>query len=166
MISGNIHADRPDIEKDSISLLPAPLRKAIAFLKENDLTKHEAGRFPLDRDNMILQVLDISTSPREALRPEVHRKYIDVQFLASGGPEKIGWFPDLCDSEIDEDLLDTPRDIRFYKNSPKQRESMLEMQPGSYAVFFPWDAHIPAIQAGESARIRKIVIKVLLETCY
>lgn len=40
------------------------------------------------------------------------------------------------------------------------------MQPGSYAMFFPWDVHIPAIQVGEKpAAIRKIVIKVALDTC-
>ena len=39
------------------------------------------------------------------------------------------------------------------------------MQPGSYAMFFPWDVHIPAIQVEEPAKIRKIVIKVALDTC-
>ena len=35
------------------------------------------------------------------------------------------------------------------------------MTPGTYAVFFPWDVHIPAIEVnGESAAIRKIVLKV------
>lgn len=160
MISGNIH------EKSELGLLPAPLRRAVKFLQDNDLNAHEPGRFELDGDRMILQVLDLETAPREGLRPECHRRYIDVQFLASGGPERIGWYPDLGDSEVDEDLLDTPRDIRFYKNNPGVREGVIEMQPGSYAMFFPWDVHIPAIQAGaEPAKIRKIVIKVALEDC-
>lgn len=160
MLSGNIH------EHSNLKLLPEPLQKAVRFLSENDLASHEPGRFSLDGDRMILQVLDLSTSPRESLRPEVHRKYIDVQFLASGGPERIGWYPDLGDNETDEDLLDTPRDICFYKNDPSKREGIIEMQPGSYAMFFPWDVHIPAIQAGKSAPIRKIVIKVALESCF
>ena len=87
-----------------------------------------------------------------------------LQFLAAGGPERIGWYPDLGDNEVDEDLLDTPRDICFYKNNPNAREGVIEMQPGSYAMFFPWDVHIPAIQAGAPAAIRKIVIKVALDT--
>jgi YhcH/YjgK/YiaL family protein len=159
MLSGNIH------ENSNLKLLPEPLQRAVRFLKENDLAAHEPGRFSLDGDRMILQVLDLSTSPRESLRPEVHRKYIDVQFLAAGGPERIGWYPDLKDNETDEDLLDTPRDICFYKNDPAKREGIIEMQPGSYAMFFPWDVHIPAIQAGKSAPIRKIVIKVALDSC-
>ena len=132
MISGNIH------EKSNLAVLPEPLQRAVQFLKDNDLAAHEPGKFELDGDKMILQVIDQSTGPRENLRPECHRKYIDVQFLAAGGPERIGWYPDLGDNE---------------------------MQPGSYAMFFPWDVHIPAIQVGEPAKIRKIVIKVALDTC-
>ena len=88
-----------------------------------------------------------------------------MQFLAAGGPERIGWYPDLGDNEVDENLLDTPRDICFYKNNPAAREGVIEMQPGSYAMFFPWDVHIPAIQVDAPAPIRKIVVKVALDTC-
>lgn len=160
MISGNIN------EAANLAILPEPLQRAVRYLKENDLTAHETGKFPLDGDKMILQVIDQNTAPREALRPEVHRKYIDVQFLAAGGPERIGWYPDLGDNEAEEDLLDTPRDICFYRSNPNAREGVIEMQPGSYAMFFPWDVHIPAIQVGDRpAAIRKIVIKVALDTC-
>ena len=107
MISGNIH------EKSNLAVLPEPLQRAVQFLKDNDLAAHEPGKFELDGDKMILQVIDQSTGPRENLRPECHRKYIDVQFLAAGGPERIGWYPDLGDNEVDENLLDTPRDICF-----------------------------------------------------
>ena len=87
MISGNIH------EKSNLAVLPEPLQRAVQFLKDNDLAAHEPGKFELDGDKMILQVIDQSTGPRENLRPECHRKYIDVQFLAAGGPERIGWTP-------------------------------------------------------------------------
>lgn len=159
MISGNIY------EQSSLSYLPDALQRAVRFLKEHDLASHEPGRFELEGDDMILQVLDLSTAPRDSLRPECHRKYIDVQFLAAGGPERIGWYPDLGGNEIDEDLLDAPRDICFYKNNPAAPESVIEMRPGSYAMFFPWDVHVPAIAAGTPANIRKIVIKVALSLC-
>ncbi|MDD4849834.1 MAG: YhcH/YjgK/YiaL family protein [Gemmiger sp.] len=159
MISGNIY------EKSDLSLLPAPLRRAVELLRTTDFANHEPGRFVLEEDRLILQVLDLTTAPRATLRPEVHKKYIDVQFLAAGGPEKIAWYPDLGQAVVDENLLDTPRDICFYHNDPTQREGMIEMQPGSYAMFFPWDVHVPAIQAESPAAIRKIVLKVALEGC-
>lgn len=159
MISGHIH------EQSDLSYLPDALRRAVNFLRENDLAAHEPGRFELEGDGMILQVLDLTTAPRGVLRPECHRKYVDVQFLAAGGPERIGWYPDLGGSEVDEDLLDTPRDICFYKNNMDVREGFIEMRPGSYAMFFPWDVHIPAIAADTPASIRKIVVKVALSLC-
>ena len=159
MISGNIN------ENGSISYLPKALQRALSFIKENDLVSHESGRFLLEGEDMVLQVMDITTSPRENLRPEIHKKYIDVQFLAAGGPENIGWYSDKDNNVVDEDLLDTPKDICFYKNNKNVHENIIRMEPGSYAIFFPWDVHIPAIAVEESVSVRKVVIKVALSLC-
>ncbi|WP_243152560.1 YhcH/YjgK/YiaL family protein [Clostridium butyricum] len=67
------------------------------------------------------------------------------------------------DNEVDENLLET-RDLIFYKNNENARETHLEMEEGSYAVFYPHDVHIPAIMKDESMTIRKIVIKVKVST--
>lgn len=151
-------------------LLPAPLQSALRYLRTHDLAAHEAGRFEIDLDGVpaVLQVLDLTTAPRDTLRPEVHRANIDVQFLAAGGPERAVWYPDLGDGTVDEDLLDTPRDILFYQNDPARadRENTLSLTVGSYAMYFPWDVHVPAVQAGDTpAPIRKIVLKVPLQAC-
>lgn len=84
MIYGNINSKHFEQE---LAILPRPLQNAIRILKDNDLANHEPGRFDLDFEGVpvILQVLDLTTAPRETLRPEIHRKNIDVQFLASGG---------------------------------------------------------------------------------
>lgn len=162
MIFGHIHSG------ENLAALPTALQNAVRFLQTTDLATHEPGRFELDLNGVpvILQVLDLTTAPRDTLRPEIHRLNVDVQFLASGGPERAACYPDLGDNEIDENLLETPRDILFYRNNPNARESMLELQVGSYAIYFPWDVHVPAIQAGDSpASIRKIVLKVPVSAC-
>lgn len=156
MIFGNIKA------KENISSYPKAIQKAINYLKETDLVNMAPGRYELDGDNMILQVLDVETTERCNLRPEVHETYIDVQFLAKG-KERIGCYPDMGDNEIDENLLET-RDLIFYKNRDDVRETHLEMEEGSYAVFYPHDVHIPAIFKDEKMTIRKIVIKVKVST--
>ena len=151
-----------------IAVLPKALQSAIRFLKETDLAAHAPGKFDLELDGvpMILQVLDLTTAPRETLRPEIHRTNIDVQFLAAGGPENAGYYSDDGSNKVDEDLLDTPRDILFYKNNPNAPEGTIEMTVGTYAVYFPWDVHIPAVQTGlNPANIRKIVVKVPLDAC-
>ena len=83
MIYGNVN--NAMFEKQA-AVLPAPLSAALHFLKETDLASHEAGVFNIELGGVpvILQVLDLNTAPRETLRPEIHRKNIDVQFLAAG----------------------------------------------------------------------------------
>jgi YhcH/YjgK/YiaL family protein len=165
MIFGNIYKS---MLEEQLAVLPAPLRSAIRFLKDNDMAAHEPGVFNIELDGLpiILQVLDLDTKDRENLRPEIHRKNIDVQFLAKGGPEEAGFYSKDETGQVDEDLLDTPRDILFFRNDPKAPEGRIHMVPGSYAIYFPWDVHIPAIQVGDGpAAIRKIVIKVPLESC-
>lgn len=165
MIYGNVH--NAMVEKQ-IAVLPKALQSAIRFLKDTDFAAHEPGKFEMELDGvpMILQVLDLTTAPRETLRPEIHRKNIDVQFLAAGGPERAGYYSDDGTNQVDEDLLDTPRDILFYHNNPSAAEGSIEMTVGTYAIYFPWDVHIPAIQVGENpAPIRKIVVKVPMDAC-
>ena len=166
MFYGNINNEFFDKQ---CNLLPKPLALCLKYLKENVMANAEAGVFDLKLGNSdcILQVLDLQTNARNNLRPEIHRKYIDVQFLASGGPEEAAFWSDDYSLEVDEDLLSTKRDILFYKNSDTIKEGRIYLTPGTYACYFPWDVHVPAIQVGkESKRIRKIVIKVPLEDCY
>lgn len=165
MIFGNINST---MLNEQLAILPAPLRSAIRYLKEHDMAAHEPGVFQIELDGLpvILQVLDLKTAERENLRPEVHKKFIDVQLLAAGGPELAGFYNQDETGVVDEDLLDTPRDILFYQKNPAAPEGFIHMIPGTFAVYFPWDVHIPAIQAEHSpAAIRKIVLKVPLENC-
>lgn len=165
MIFGNIH--NPMVTQQ-IAMLPEPLGRALLFLKNHDMAAHEPGVFNIELGGVpvIMQVLDLNTSDRESLRPEIHKKIIDVQFLASGGPEGAGFYNNDGTGQIEEDLFSTPRDIGFFFNDPGAPESRIHMVPGTYAMYFPWDIHIPAIKIGESsAPIRKIVIKVPLDSC-
>lgn len=165
MIYGNVNNE---FFEEQAAVLPKPLQSAVRFLKETDLANHEPGRFDIELDGvpMILQVLDLTTAPRESLRPEIHRVNIDVQYLAAGGPERAAYYNDDKMNETDEDLLGTPRDICFYKNRTDCAEGTIELNVGTYAVYFPWDVHVPAVQCTEEpAPIRKIVIKVPMESC-
>ena len=77
MFYGNINNEFFDKQ---CNLMPKPLALCLKYLKENDMTKAEAGVFDLKlgNSNCILQVLDLQTNDRNNLRPEIHRKYIDV----------------------------------------------------------------------------------------
>lgn len=165
MIYGNI--DSSFFEQQT-AVLAKPLRDALHFLKREDLARHTQGQFPITLEGvpMLLQVMDLATTPREQHQPEIHRKYIDVQFCVSGGPEKASFYSDDGAGTVKDDYLKTERDILFYENPSDVLENSIYLTPGSYAVYFPWDAHIPGQNPDDASRIlRKVVLKVPMEAC-
>jgi YhcH/YjgK/YiaL family protein len=168
MIYGNVNSE---FFEQQTAVLPKPLKDALHYLKEADLVGAPAGNTPIEIGGvpMILQVMDLKTNPRQDGNPEIHRKYIDLQLFVKGGPEISTFFVDAGEETVREDLLDSPRDILFYENRPEtsEIEGRVVMQPGAYAIYFPWDVHIPG-QCGEDGPkdYRKIVLKVPAASCY
>jgi len=136
--------------------LPKPLKTALEHLAKTDFAALPAGNYDLQGRDIYVQVIDMTTKVFAETRPEVHREYIDVQFLCRG-EERIGVAADTGNNELAEDLL-ASRDLLFYK--AMENESTLTMTPGSFAVFFPSDVHRPACAAGAPSAIRKVVVKV------
>lgn len=149
MIFGHISQPNP-------CRLPAAIEKALNFLRTTDFSKLSPGVVEIDGKTIFAQVIDLTTREQHENRPEVHRRYLDIQFLA-WGEEKIGIAIDSGNNEVSEELLEQ-RDIIFYHHS--ENESFIEMVPGSYAIFFPQDVHRPACNKNEATPIRKIVVKV------
>lgn len=138
--------------------LPKPLRTAVEHLKQTDFNALPVGNYDLQGKDIYVQVIDMATKPFAETRPEVHRQYIDVQFLVRGR-EKIGVASDTGHNGVAEDLL-AERDLLFCKTM--ENESTLTMTPGSFAVFLPTDVHRPACAFDQPEAIRKVVIKVRL----
>jgi YhcH/YjgK/YiaL family protein len=153
MIFGNVHH-----AQDIISWLPVPLQAALEHLRKTDFGTLPVGNYDLQGKDIYVQVIDLTTKPFAETKPEVHRKYIDVQFLWSGR-ERIGFADDTGNNVVAEDLL-AERDLLFYRGM--ENESTQEMYPGNFAVFFPSDAHRPACQADGPQAIRKVVVKVAI----
>ncbi|MHA0903010.1 YhcH/YjgK/YiaL family protein [Enterobacter ludwigii] len=151
MILGHISQPNP-------CRLPRAIEKALNFLRTTDFTALAPGVVDIDGRNIFAQVLDLTTQTWDENRPEVHRRYLDIQFLA-WGEEKIGVAIDTGNNEISESLLEQ-RDIIFYHGS--ENESFIEMTPGTYAIFFPQDVHRPACIKNKVSAIRKIVVKVAI----
>lgn len=149
MIFGHISQPNP-------CRLPQAIERALAFLRTTDFTTLEPGVVEIDGRTIFARVLDLTTRPHHENRPEVHRRYLDIQFLA-WGEEKIGFAIDTGNNEISESLLEQ-RDIIFYHQM--ENESLIEMIPGSYAIFFPQDVHRPQCHKHKESAIRKIVVKV------
>ncbi|MDD3251622.1 MAG: YhcH/YjgK/YiaL family protein [Lachnospiraceae bacterium] len=149
MIFSSIYA------KDDWGKYPTAIQTALEYLKANDFTKMETGVYEIQGKEIYAQVMDATTAPASEKRPEVHEKFVDVQFLASGR-ERLGFTPDTGKYEVDERFDE--RDLIFYK--AVENEGFIEAAPGCFSIFFPSDVHRPAVAADEPMTVRKVVVKV------
>lgn len=153
MIFGHISQPNP-------CRLPASIERALDFLRRTDFSTLAPGVVEIEGRDIYAQILDLTTKEKQENRPEVHRRYLDIQFLA-WGEEKIGFAIDTGNNVISESLLEQ-RDIIFYQQM--ENESEIEMTPGHYVIFFPQDVHRPQCHKEKESVIRKVVIKVAIST--
>ncbi|HYX05673.1 MAG TPA: YhcH/YjgK/YiaL family protein [Bacteroidales bacterium] len=137
---------------------PERWKKAIAFMRDSDLVNMEAKRYDLIGDTLFASVSDYMTKNPDSAHYEAHRKYIDIQYVAAG-KELIGVSP-LADTTQTFQPYNPVKDIGFYAVSPVVNH---EATPGKLFIFFPTDAHRPGLRDGESAPVRKVVIKVAVD---
>ena len=143
------------IHNDSAVYYPEAIQKAIHYLKEHDFLTMEPGVYEIQGKDIYAQVFDAETKAQDEQKPEVHEKYVDVQYLASG-KERLGFTPDTGNYEVSERFAE--RDLIFYR--AVENEGFIESRPGCYCIFFPEDVHRPAVLSGERMKIRKVVVKV------
>ena len=153
MIFSSIYAN------NNLNHYPAAIGKAITYLMETDFSAMEDGVYEIDGRRMFAQVFSYTSKPAEACKPELHRKYLDVQFWICG-EELFGIAPSngvgSCIEEIDE------RDLYFYDGVAN--ESFVHATKGCFAVFFPNDVHRPGVCIdGQPLTYRKVVVKVSVD---
>ena len=141
---------------DDYRAYPPAIRRALAFLRDTDVMGLALGRHELEGDAMFANVMDMTTHPLEGSHPEVHSAYIDLMYWPEGG-EHIGWAPYLGSEPVFEARPEN--DIALLETV--EHESILTATAGCFALFFPWDAHRPALMLGDApATSRKVVVKI------
>lgn len=138
--------------------LPLYIQKGLDFLRDTDFNQHKVGKIPLEGDLLFAELIETTTKKLSQTNPEIHEKYIDIHYLLLG-KEYIGTVPDLGKNILFKTLM-PEHDISFYEKI--QHETLLEMFPGSYAIFFPQDVHRPCSCIDEETSIRKVVVKIAM----
>lgn len=153
MIFGNI--------KDIHKLLPcvsAELQLGLEYIAKTDFSKLENGNYEIKGQDIYAGVNTYATEPKVDRKPEKHRTYTDIQFIGYG--RETIWYKAVgTEDQITEDYLEE-RDVCFYAGA--QEANCVHMEPGDFAIFFPWEIHRPNcdFQGGTSEQVQKIVVKV------
>jgi YhcH/YjgK/YiaL family protein len=129
------------------------IEKALGYLASRDFSRVEPGRYDIDADNCFALVQRYYTRPIETGRWEAHRKYIDVQYVAVGC-ERMG-YADLDALTVAEGY-DESKDATMLEGEG----SFFLARQGTFAVFYPRDAHMPGIAVGKVGPVVKVVVKV------
>jgi len=129
------------------------LSEGFGFLDQPGLAELPEGKYDILGDRVYAMVSRCEGRPAESGQMEGHRKYIDLQYVISGD-ESMGWAPreGLANSvEYNEE-----GDSELFEGAPV---SIVNVSPGSFALFLPSDAHLPLIGNGP---IHKVVVKVAI----
>ncbi|HUU28326.1 MAG TPA: YhcH/YjgK/YiaL family protein [archaeon] len=140
-----------------LALAPG-LDKAFRYLREVADNPPADGRYEIDGEKVFAIVASYTTAPRIEKVYEGHYNYLDLQYLAQGGPEAV-YYGNAETAPIAEDY-DPARD--FVRYGPESADSMVVLRKGDFAIFFPEDAHMPGVLFKEQAEVKKIVVKVKL----
>ena len=143
--------DRLDTAKRWTSVHPG-FASAFAFLRRKDLAELANGRHEIDGQRLYAIVIRDKGRGRSQAKLEMHRKYIDIQFLVEG-TDVMGWkSTSTCTKPAQP--FNEEQDVQLFLDPP---DSWVTTPPGSFAIFFPEDAHAPM---GAEESLHKVVVKV------
>ncbi|MDD3012162.1 MAG: YhcH/YjgK/YiaL family protein [Candidatus Gastranaerophilales bacterium] len=126
---------------------------ALKFLEENNLSRMNSGRYAVDGDDIFTLFQSYMTKEVQECKWEVHRRYIDVQFILQGR-EKMG-YAGLEKMEVIQDY-DEETDVAFLEGEG----DFFNVTSGYFVIFEPDDVHMPGIAADTSEPVKKFVVKI------
>jgi biofilm protein TabA len=111
-----------------------------------------AGRYELAGGAYAL-VQEYDTKPAEGALFEAHRRFIDIQYVASGA--EVIYYANLGRLKAGDYLPE--KDYVGLEGSG----SALRLSAGEFAIFYPQDAHLPSRVTTEGPKpVRKVVVKI------
>ena len=129
--------------------------RAFQWLRSVDPSTLAEGKTPIDGENLFVLAQHNQTKSMAKSNWEAHRRYADIQYVVSGR-ERMMW----------QSLsLAQPGEYVAEKDFlPLTAETYVDFQVpgGQFAVFFPEDAHKPAIEIPGAGPVFKLVMKILL----
>ncbi|MBQ4122525.1 YhcH/YjgK/YiaL family protein [bacterium] len=122
------------------------------FLKTHNINEMKCGRHELRSNEVFFNLQEYETKPIQKL--EAHKKYIDIQVVASG--EEYMGYTNIDNTTISEDY-DNERDVVFLDGNVDK----LKADNKTFLIFYPEDAHMPALSINEPKYVKKAIFKIL-----
>lgn len=121
------------------------------YLKNHDLTTMECGRHELRGSEVFFNLQEYETKAEQKL--EAHKKYIDIQVVALG--EEYMGYTNISNTTVKE-AYDEAKDVMFLDGSVDK----LKADNKTFLIFYPEDAHMPALAVKEAKWVKKAIFKI------
>ncbi len=128
------------------------IRQGLEYLQRTNLAALEPGRYEIDGANVYVLVSEYVTKELADGRWEAHQRYLDLQCLVRG-TERVGHaFID----RMRAGAYDAQKDVMWLAGDG----DFATLQPGTFMLLGPQDAHMPGIAAGRPGPVKKVVVKI------
>ena len=135
------------------SHLEDKFQKAFTFITDPELMLLDNGKYEIDGEDVFAVISQYKTRDANEAKLEAHKKYIDVQFVPKGN-ELIGYAPFKGQEIISE--YNEEKDVILFNGD----KSFFKVEHGMFAIFFPYELHMPGIKTLIPEDVKKVVIKV------
>lgn len=130
---------------------------ALDWLQAADLPALPLGKTVIDGEHLFALTQEYTPKEASLLKYEAHRRYWDVQVVARGS-ERMGW-ASLSQMTVSEPY-DRERDVAFFRGQGQ----FVQVPAGYFTIFSPQDVHMPGVAAEPVEPVRKVVVKVEIES--
>ena len=123
------------------------------YLKNNNLEQMDCAKnIQLRGEEVFFNLDEYETKPVQKL--EAHKKYIDIQVVITG--EEYMGYTNIENTTITEEY-DEKRDVMFLNGNV---DKVLATNK-NFIIFYPEDAHMPALSVTEPRKVKKAIFKIL-----
>ena len=123
------------------------------YLKNNNLEQMDCAKnIQLRGEEVFFNLDEYETKPVQKL--EAHKKYIDIQVVITG--EEYMGYTNIENTTITEEY-DEKRDVMFLNGNV---DKVLATNK-NFIIFYPEDAHMPALSVTEPRTVKKAIFKIL-----
>ena len=133
------------------------VRRAFEYIASTDFSSMKAGRYDVEGNRIYALLQERDSLPLHLAPFENHHRYLDLQTTQSG-EEWLGYCP--IDWLTPVGPYNAETDVQLYSGTGSLQRSYV----GSFAIFFPEDGHQPYVTSADPKPLRKLVMRIALET--
>ena len=141
---------------DRYLLLGEGIARSLQYIRSNDFSQVNPGKYQLDGDRLVMNVFEFEGSNSNECRLEGHRRYLDLQYWVTGS-ELMGH--EILDSQPVLEPYNEKTDCAFYNCI----SSYSRLLPGMFVIYYPSDLHTGVVDPLSDAKVKKVVFKILVE---